>query len=468
MAFEEDKVSLQIGDAFIPIVENYVVRCGVLEVPATFEITCGHGGIFAQLAARFPPCTPFKLFVNGKQAQEGETDGRGLGQGATIHLKGRDLLKRLDTQILDERDYVEKSFLNLTKTMLTEVGLGDRSVVSINRANRTAITGREAKQLSKKTIVDVTEAGTFGSEGAKIVEVHHSVKGEVGRTRWEVLLDEYRRAGLFLWAGHDGIFVLAQPNGSQAPMNRILRRRGTAKNEVSVEREPEWHDDIVRRYSECIIVGRAGGGKKGRSQILGRYVDEEMVAYLNPNSADRKDGGKIKKPLIIRDHHVETPEQAHFLARRKIAECRRNSWRLIYTVPGHSAPAIGGGRSIWAPDTVHEVIDDELGIEGPMYLENVTFSAGGREGTITKLHMMRIEDLVFAEELPGHSAPKLRKRTGVTTVDRVVDNATKGGPVIFFRQDPNATVGKPVEAMADVTLAVGASPATPAFPKQLD
>jgi hypothetical protein len=450
MAFEEDKVSLQIGDAFIPIVENYTVRCGVLEVPATFEIACGHGGIFADLAARFKPRTPYKLFVNGKQAQEGENDGRGLGQGATIQLRGRDLLNRLDSQIVDERAYIEKSFIALTRTMLKEVGLGDREIVSTNRANRIAITGRDAKELEKKKVVDVTEVGTFGSEGAKIIEVHHTVKGEVGRTRWEILLEEFRRAGLFLWAGHDGIFILAQPNGSQAPMNRIVRRRGTSRNEVSVEREPEWHDDTTRRYTECIVVGRAGGGRKGRSQILGRFIDEEMVAYWNPDPADRKDGGKLKKPLVLRDHHVQTPEQANFLARRKIAESRRNGWRLVYTVPGHSAPSIGGGRGIWMPDTVHEVIDDELGIEGPMYCESVTFSAGGKEGTITKLHMMRIDDLVFAEDIPGRPKPKLKKRIGVTTVDRVVSPATPGGPVIWFR-DPNVSIGE--EFVVDAPVA---------------
>jgi len=444
MPFVEDLVSLEIGGVTIPIVEHYSVRCGVLEVPAQFEISCGHGGIFAELSARFLPETPYKLRVNGTQVQEGEIDGFSLGEGATISLRGRDMLRRVwDTEIQDESHFTEKSFIALTKLALKAVGLGDRTVVSSNAANRKAITGREAKQLEKKRIVDITEAGTFGSDGSKIVEVHHTVHGEVGKTYAEVLIEEYRRAGLFLFATHDGGFVLAQPNGSQMPIGRIVRRRGTARNEVSVVGQPEFHCDTTKRYTECVVVGRAGGGRHGRSTIFGRYIDEEMVAWLNPNPADRKDGGKRKKPLVITDEKVHTTEQANFLARRKIAESRRNGWRLVYTVEGHSAPAIGGGRFLWMPDTVHEVIDDELGIEGPMYLENVNFIRSGKDGTSAKLHMMRIEDLVYAEELPGHKAPKLKKRVGVTTVDRIVDNATPGGPVIWFR-DPNVSIGDPV------------------------
>lgn len=406
--FDEDAVRLKLDGEEIPIVEDYSVHAGVLEVPAQFQITLGHGGLFRHLIAKYGPCTPFTLFIRDHQVQVGETDGGSLaGATATImQIAGRDSLARLvDTELLDERTFAQKSFADLVKIALEAVGLGDRPLVFDNSANRKAITGREALQLEKKTIAVLTEIGKLG-DGLG-VEVAETIKGEAGHTYWDVLQPQFRRAGLFLFSTHDGGFVLGRPNGAQQPTTRILRRRGNDNNQVSVLGRPDWHHSVVRRYSEAIVIGRAGGGKHGRSEVLGRYIDEEMVAILNRNPADRADGGKRRKPKVIRDSHVSTPDQANALARRVIAESRRSAWHLSYTVAGHSAPAIGGGRAVWQPDTVVEVIDDELGIEGPMYVESVAFSR--RPETTTVLNLMRLEDLVYAEDVPQ----KLRHKRGV-------------------------------------------------------
>jgi hypothetical protein len=132
------------------------------------------------------------------------------------------------------------------------------------------------------------------------------------------------------------------------------------------------------------------------------------------------------------------------MARRKIAECRRAGWRLSYPVSGHTVAAIGGGRAVWAPDTTVEVIDEELGLQGVMYLESVTFHASPHRWS--ELHVMRVDDLVYAEEPPEKmkARPKLQMRRGVTTVARVGDpTGTPGAPAVWFT-DPSVAVGNPV------------------------
>jgi prophage tail gpP-like protein len=416
--FDEDPVRVKLDGQEVPIAETYRVRCGVLEVPADFEMVTGHGGIFADLSAAFPPRTPFELLVGDKSVQVGETKGPALVNGSTtMRIAGRDFMGRLvKGQILSEQTFAEKTYEQLTLRAMDAVSLGDRLLFTDNTANRKAITGKTVVEFEKKTEDAQTDVGT--TEGQQRL-VYRTIKGDVGTTWFEFLNQQYRRVGLFLWADHGGNFVLSRPNGAQSAIARIIRKRNQPRNEVSVLGEPSFEHDTTNRYSECIVLGRGGGGKYGRGKILERYIDEEMVTILNPDPADRQDGGKYREPLIIRDPHIRTESQARLLARRKIAESRRNAWRLTYRVGGHSAPALrGGGRIVWQPDTVVEVDDDELGLKGVMYVESVTFARSPE--TTTELHLMRIDDLVFAEE-PDEAMKKRAKlvpRRGVTTVER--------------------------------------------------
>jgi prophage tail gpP-like protein len=54
-------------------------------------------------------------------------------------------------------------------------------------------------------------------------------------------------------------------------------------------------------------------------------------------------------------------------------------------------------RSVWAPDTVVRVLDDEHAIAGDFWIEGVTFRGSTSHGTETELTLMRPEDLVFGE-----------------------------------------------------------------------
>lgn len=427
MAFEEDIVRLRLDGDTVPIAVDYEVHAGVLTIPAAFSMTVGHGGLVAELAANYPPETPFELEINGTVFARGETDGYSLaGQSASvIAIKGRDILRRIvKKQIRSERSFAEKSFIDLTRLALEDVGLGDREIRTDNIANRKAITGTQKIKVPPKPDPTQEQPKTFEETETeapgepappKTRTVHKTIKAEVGTTWWEFLAEQYRRAGLFLWSTADGNFVLARPNGNQAPLYRILRRRdGSGEpGKVTVLGLPSFANDTTNRYSECQVVGRGGGGKQGRARVSATHFDDEMIALLNPLEADRADGGKRQEPMIIRDDKVRTKAQAAFLARRKVAEWRRSSWALSYTVAGHTAPAIGGGRAIWAPDTVVEVIDDELGIEGPMYVESVVYRR--KPETTTEIKLMRCEDLIFAEE-DFDTVQRLRPKRGVTSV----------------------------------------------------
>jgi hypothetical protein len=60
------------------------------------------------------------------------------------------------------------------------------------------------------------------------------------------------------------------------------------------------------------------------------------------------------------------------------------------------------------------VVDDDLGIDGPMYVESCVYRRVPQ--TTTEIHLMRIEDLVFAEEDVDNPPKKLAKKPGVANV----------------------------------------------------
>lgn len=427
-----------------PIASSYTVHSGILEVPTAFEMTIGHAGMIAELADAFPAFTPFELLVGDTVVAVGETDGYSPTgtNGSELTIRGRDMLKWLvDTTLPDDRSFSEKTYLDLTNLALDEVGLADYLVVSDNTANLKAITGasKQVKQLTKtKTEQTQTATGRQVTDETQISPatktIHNVIEGKLGSSWFDLLKEQYKRAGLFLWSTIDRAFVLARPDGQKAPMARILRRRGTNEpGDVTVLGQPTFTWDATQRYTACRVAGRTGTGKDGRGWVHGVAYDAEMIALLNGaemtpaayqaaldawSKAKREGGALPPKPRMKEQsfevEKIQTKEQAGFIARRRMAESRRNGWSLSYKVAGHTAPALlGGGRCVWAPDMVVHVVDDEFGIDGPMYLESCVYER--KPQTTTTLNLMRVEDLIFAEE-DVDNPPKLVKKKGIANV----------------------------------------------------
>lgn len=400
----EDRFRLLVDGQEVPIASSYDVNAGVFEVPSNFTMQVGHSGLLADLIHGYSEFTPFELLVNDVKVMVGEIDSHDAGTGDATELKvsGRDRLARLyDTDVSRDWSFENATFTDLVEAALKEVGLGEVSVVSDNLANRKAITGK----YKVSELVDPSQESTDTELGETVKRrtktVNRSLVMEAGNTWWGFLTPQFQRGGLFLWADVFGGFVLGQPNGKQAPSYRILRRsngRGEG-GDVTILGRPEYRRSTKQRHSHYIVEGRKGTGADGRDFARATKVDEEMVALLNPNEADRANGGKRQRPKFYRDDKVKTPEQASFLALRKMAQARREGFTLKYTVSGHSAAALaGGGRLVWTPDTTVHVVDEVLGIDEVMYIDDCAFSRAVNTQSKTVVSVMRTDDLLFGDE----------------------------------------------------------------------
>lgn len=399
----EDRFRLLVSGQECPIVHDYSASAGVFRVPSEFDMTVGHSGLLTELIHGYSEFTPFDLYVNDVRVMQGEIDELDAvsGAGTLLKVSGRDRLKRLvDSEISSDETVSEVSFADITELALARVGLGDVSLVSSNLANRKAVTGTSKIKELVPPAQDTSDTEIEQTVQTRTKTVHHSLALQTGNTYWDFLLQQYQRGGLFLWADSFGGFVLGQPNGKQPPLYRLVYRRdgkGGESGDVNVLGRPFFKRSAIPRYSEYHVMGRRGSGANGRGQAYSRQIDPEIVALLNPNPADRADGGKIKKVKTFVDPKVKTPAQAAFLALRKMAEARRRSLTLRYPIVGHTLPAItGGGRLVVQPDTVVHLVDEDLGIDGPMYIADCKYSRLPQSGTL--LEIMRCEDLLFGEE----------------------------------------------------------------------
>lgn len=393
----KDVVAVEFAGHAIRVVESYDIDVSFFTQPAAFSVKMGDDGDAKGFAEAFPPRTPFRLIVNGRTVASGRTDGYDLSYsagGTEVTIYGRDWLQDIhDAFVRHDKTFKNATFAQLVEGALKEVGLGDATLIYTNDTNRDAIVGKASNVLAPPRSVSLETIESVG--GGKVFKTPQSKLGE----RWfEFLMRHLERVGLFLWAAAEvdengnPTFVLSEPNAQQAPIARLTQSETNAYNLSRVGHEvsilsAQYHNDTKGRFSEAVVHSRGGGKKFGRTKGKGDFSDPEMLAL------------GYDRPIVMKDVDCQNAKQAEFMARRRIAEGRRSGVSLSYTVSGHTFAALGGGRGVWAPDTVVAVDDDRLGLKGNFWIESVHFSRSTTE-TITRLALQRPEDLLFGDVMP--------------------------------------------------------------------
>ena len=381
----DDRVRLYLGGHEIPITESYEVSRSILTQPSTFSARLGWGGVVADLLSVLIPGTPFELRINDAPLFTGvldDIDASGEVGATEITIYGRDSLAPMhDAFVEQEKDYSDSTYAELVDAAFDATLDRTFSVVYSNASNRKLVTKISIPEAAPATPApgETPDPGALATKSAK-----RALKSHIGERWYEFVKRELDRAGLFLWAGADGVFILSAPKTDQPAAYRILRRRGQTRNAVSVI-SMHFRNHTSGRYSEAILHARGGGKKAGRSRIKGDATDAEMSDY------------GFKRPLVLTDSNITNADQAAFYARRKLAETRRLGWSLVYTVAGHTIPSLleSGKRATWSPDTMVEVDDQELGVKGTFYIEKVVYKRG--PATTCELTLSRVADMVFGK-----------------------------------------------------------------------
>lgn len=379
---------------------SYDIRVGIFEQPGSFSLQIGSGDTAASLIRRYPKNSPFKILIIPTASEgacsifSGFTDGNrasGDAGGTTVDIKGRGTLKFFfDSFHEKETTYISTTFAELVEKamdaveMITPFTNGARPNVRTSNA--------QAREFRVGTKVDAQDddfatevALPAGSVGADRVVL----RAKLGE-RWIDLLQRVlNQQGLFLWDAENGDIVVGRPNPNQKPIYRIVRTLGRIgiSNVLSCVME----DDIEPRYSEVVVYGRASGRKYARTQAHGGFTDDELV------------NAGVHKILVLHDQDVTSQAHAELIAKRHLAAGRRRGFFLEYTVAGHCTQLLGAGKQdliVWTPDTMCEVHDEQLGIDGVYWVESVRYRRANTSGTTTTIRLLDPYSLIFGTDSP--------------------------------------------------------------------
>jgi prophage tail gpP-like protein len=311
-----------------------------------------------------------------------------------IEFRGRDNIAALfDSYFLADRSFSETSYFAITQEAMRLAGVpADVKLLTGQEGWEKVVTGYTKAPKVKVPPFDAGTQVVEQVESGKTRIVYNTIKAEIGSSYFNWLKEQYKRAGLFLWAAPFGDLILSRPNGTQDPIARITRRMPggsgpSTRAECNVLR---WRfgNDFAELHARVRVFGRGGGGKGGRRRIEGLYEEPALL-----------DLGMTKEITYQAD--VRTQAEADILAAFYAAEERRKAYALEYTVAGHTTESLTNpGQWIpWTVNTVVEVTDELVFGPGPYYLVvgDLTFERTMGGGTTTTIKLYRPNDLVFAE-----------------------------------------------------------------------
>jgi prophage tail gpP-like protein len=405
-----DQIIITLGGVDVKLTESYEVKISILQQPSAFTLRLGDHNTAADILQLAEPGTDFQLKVGTGDGvriiQAGRIDSRAVLSSSTtqVEIKGRDWMAHLfDSFVEQEQDFPQKNFYDLTRAVMDKAGLlkdigYDLKV--LNDDNRKLMTGARPMFHGSTELAHELNTGALSGTGEL---VYKTLKAKLGTRYYDFLQQQYKLAGLFLWASPDKSFVLARPRSTQEPSFFIRRDRRGETNVIDCS----FRDDTTMRHGLVTVFGKSGGGKRGVEICRGAEVDPEMINH------------HLVKTLVVHDPDAKTKEECEYVARRIISEARRAGWQLEYTLAGHQAPCVSSdsGFAVWGPDMVVNVKDMEFHVDGDdslnfkrdFYIEAVTYSRNPQ--TQTKITLMRPGDLLFATGLQDDDQIIKRKST---------------------------------------------------------
>ena len=459
----EDSFTLRTGGVRFLLTESYEITASVFKQPSACTIRLGRKlakgddyreRLVSEILDVARPGSTFELLARAPRSaddprwigiQSGILDSRGspAAESLQVELRGRDFMARVfDSFVTEERAFTEKTYYDLTRKVLDLVGLteekghhllvDDTARKEVNPSRRSISKGGTITPTqSAEEIVREVQTGAMSGTGKTL---YKAPKIKLGTRYYDFLQQQYKLAGLFLMATGEGSFFLTRPHRYLLPEARLTRKSIRGANGQRIERgnilTHAFTDDTTQRHSKAIVYGRGGGGKAGRNKFRGECTDEDMTRF------------GIDKPIVIHDEDVKSNEEAAYVARRILGDERRESWKLVYTVVGHTTPNTAsltpGARAFWTPDTTVIVDDDQLGIHDTLWIESVTFRRGP-EGTSTRIELCHPSDLDFAPppEKPKVFASSKPKNREVNVEKSAQDLTGQPAPSPLLTSSPN-------------------------------
>lgn len=309
-----------------------------------------------------------KIAIDNTIVLDGFIDDRARAAAAgTISIAGRDKAGRLVQESIPKVSgfdglQMTEVLKQLASPWFTTVTLSDARNRSVRRGK-----GHRAPAGEEPAVFKV--AGKLDEE--------HGGRMDPGETRWAMIEQIVSSVGLLCWSSADGReLVVGKPNYTQQ-VQYLFRH---SKRDGSTIKDLNYQESVQEGFALIEVHGTGTGddGEYDTASYIGSAKD-------GPNADGTGRDFRHPKRLVVAQSAFESNAEAQRAAEREMK--RRNFKRRHATIeaPLHGQLIAGSIMTLFAPNTLARVIDDELELDEAFLLYACRFSGSATGGASTNI-----------------------------------------------------------------------------------
>jgi prophage tail gpP-like protein len=330
--------------------------------------------------------------------------------GTMMQVQGRDIMAKVVEGIVNPKlQFPTNTTLEtIVKSVLKPLGI--TKIENSDNLNLNALTGK---------IFPPDEDQGFTKKALK------ELKANYGEGAYQFIDKLLKHQGFMMWAKADGSgVIISKPNYDSKPLYNLFHYKGnnSSKNNIIYGNKVV---DITNQPSLIYCKGQTNGidadvissdiiminefvGLDYNGNILPQ-VQEVLDQYkkIGVKILDLRDNLKqlrqslYQKPIIVSPCFIKNDEatdsnQLQNFIKRTMSHFQVKMFNYHYRVLGHTQNKIP-----WAINTIVNVKDETLGIDGPLWILDRTFQKTYSEGTFTDLKLIPLNVLDISTTLKG-------------------------------------------------------------------
>ena len=315
------------------------------------------------------PDTRIKVLVDGTAVVSGIIDSRSKQSAdGTMEVSGRDLVGRLVQESAPRESFSGLTMVGLVELLarpwFSKVVLDAARDRSLRRGK-----GRHHAVSGSEPIILKSLQSQYG-------------KVEPGMLKWQLIQKICSQVGICAWSSGDGNeLILAKPNYKQSPQY-VLRHSAVGSHTDSTCLDLMYSQNLSDCYAHYLCVGSGGSTEEdyGNTYRAGWKHDGP-----NPNGTGER--FHLPKSLIMTEQAVRNNREATQLAEKEWARRLFRSEVTSVEMPFHGQLAAGSRKTLFAINTIAQVIDEEIDLDQNMLVYGVRFE-GSRDGERTTLELV--------------------------------------------------------------------------------